>query len=150
MCLVNMCRQYPLNLHVPKSSPFSAPKICSKTFFVIFFFFPARSMANFDVDLPESRAAPAAGDPYHYGYMNRMQYNPRATCDYIGWIKSVSRLPVVCKGILTGIDHYYKLKYNERQKKHITSSEWHSLKSKASTWIIFRHRLGKFVHNKHM
>ena len=39
-------------------------------------------------------------------------------------------------------------KYTERQKKLITSSEWHSLKSKASTWIIFGHRLGKFVLNK--
>ena len=42
------------------------------------------------------------------------------------------------------------LKYTERQNKLITSSEWHSLKSKASTWIIFGHRLGKFVLNKHM
>ena len=40
--------------------------------------------------------------------------------------------------------------YTECQKKLITSSEWHSRKSKASTWIIFEHRLGKFVLNKHM
>ena len=42
------------------------------------------------------------------------------------------------------------LLYTERQEKLITSSEWHSLKSKASTWIIFGHKLGKFVLNKHM
>ena len=35
-------------------------------------------------------------------------------------------------------------KYTERQKKLITSSEWHSLKSTASEWIVFAHRLGKF------
>ena len=40
--------------------------------------------------------------------------------------------------------------YTERQKKLITSSECHSLKSKASTWIIFGHRLGKFIFNKHI
>ena len=40
--------------------------------------------------------------------------------------------------------------YTERQKKLITSSECHSLKSKASTWIIFRHRLGIFILNKHI
>ena len=34
--------------------------------------------------------------------------------------------------------------YTERQKKLITSLECHPLKSKASTWIIFGHRLGKF------
>ena len=37
----------------------------------------------------------------------------------------------------------------ERQKKLITSSEWHSLKSTASKWFIFGHRLGKFILNKH-
>ena len=40
--------------------------------------------------------------------------------------------------------------YTERQKKLITSSECHSLKSKASTWIIFGHRLGKSILNKHI
>ena len=41
--------------------------------------------------------------------------------------------------------------YTERQKKFITSSECHSRKSKASTWIIFGHRLGKFIlFNKHI
>ena len=41
-------------------------------------------------------------------------------------------------------------KYTERQKKLITSLECHPLKSKASTWIIFGHRLGKFNLNKHI
>ena len=50
----------------------------------------------------------------------------------------------------TGLFSHVKWTYTERQKKLITSSEWHSLKSKASTWIIFGHRLGKFVLNKHM
>ena len=36
------------------------------------------------------------------------------------------------------------------KETYITSSEYHSLKSKASTWIIFGHRLGKFILNKHM
>ena len=40
--------------------------------------------------------------------------------------------------------------YTERQKKLITSLECHPLKSKASTWIIFGHRLGKFIHKKHI
>ena len=40
--------------------------------------------------------------------------------------------------------------YTERQKKLITSSECHSLKSKASTWIMFGHRLDKFILNKHI
>ena len=40
--------------------------------------------------------------------------------------------------------------HTERQKKLITSSECHSLKSKASTWIIFGHRLGKCILNKHI
>ena len=35
--------------------------------------------------------------------------------------------------------------YTERQKKLITSSERHSLKSKASKWIIFGHRLAIFI-----
>ena len=39
--------------------------------------------------------------------------------------------------------------YTERQKKLITSSEWHSLKSTASKWFIFGHSLGKFTLNKH-
>ena len=37
--------------------------------------------------------------------------------------------------------------YTERQKKLITSSECHTLKSKASTWIIFGHRLGTCTHS---
>ena len=41
-------------------------------------------------------------------------------------------------------------KYTERQKKLITSSEWHSRKSAASKWITFGHRLGKFILNKHI
>ena len=40
--------------------------------------------------------------------------------------------------------------YTERQKKLITSSECHSLKFKASTWIIFGDRLGEFILNKHI
>ena len=40
--------------------------------------------------------------------------------------------------------------YTERQKKLITSSEWHLLKSTASKWFIFGHRLGKFILNKHI
>ena len=40
--------------------------------------------------------------------------------------------------------------YTERKKKVITSLECHPLKSKASTWIIFGHRLGKFILNKHI
>ena len=40
--------------------------------------------------------------------------------------------------------------YTDRQKKLITSSAWHSLKSTASKWFIFGHRLGKFILNKHM
>ena len=38
----------------------------------------------------------------------------------------------------------------ERQKKLITSSEWHSLKSTASKLFIFGHILGKFILNKQM
>ena len=40
--------------------------------------------------------------------------------------------------------------YTERQKKLITFSEWHSLKSTASKWFIFGHRLGQFILNKHI
>ena len=40
--------------------------------------------------------------------------------------------------------------YTERQKKLITSSEWHSLKSTASKWFISGHRLGKVILNKHI
>ena len=40
--------------------------------------------------------------------------------------------------------------YTESQKKLIASLECHPLKSKASTWIIFGHRLGKFILNKHI
>ena len=40
--------------------------------------------------------------------------------------------------------------YTEHQKKLITSSEWHSLKSTESKWFIFGHRLGKFTLNKHI
>ena len=40
--------------------------------------------------------------------------------------------------------------YTERQKKLITSLECHPLKSKASIWIIFGHRLGKFILYKHI
>ena len=42
------------------------------------------------------------------------------------------------------------IKYTERQKKLITSSERHSLKSTASKLFIFGHRLGKFILNKHI
>ena len=45
---------------------------------------------------------------------------------------------------------YEILIYTERQKKLITSSEWHSLKSTASKWFIFGHRLGKIILNKHI
>ena len=40
--------------------------------------------------------------------------------------------------------------YTERQKKLITSLKCYPLKSKASTWIIFGHRLGKYILNKHI
>ena len=40
--------------------------------------------------------------------------------------------------------------YTEHQKKHITSSERHSLKSKASKWIIFGHRLAIVILIKHI
>ena len=45
---------------------------------------------------------------------------------------------------------WYAYMYTERQKKLITSSEWHSLKSTASKWFIFGHRLGKFIINNHI
>ena len=44
---------------------------------------------------------------------------------------------------------YISRNYTERQKKLITSLECHPLKSKASIWIIFGHRVGKFILNKH-
>ena len=40
--------------------------------------------------------------------------------------------------------------YTEHQKKLITSSECHSLKSTASKWFLFEHRLGNFILNKHI
>ena len=45
-------------------------------------------------------------------------------------------------------DSTQKLIYTERQKKFITSSECHSLKSTASKWFLFGHRLGKFKKQK--
>ena len=44
----------------------------------------------------------------------------------------------------------FPFKYTQRQKKLITSLECHPLKSRASTWILFGHRLGKFILNKHI
>ena len=41
-------------------------------------------------------------------------------------------------------------KYTERQKKLITSSERHTLKSKAQKWIIIGHRLGIILRTKHI
>ena len=50
--------------------------------------------------------------------------------------------------LIFSVSSYSCMNYTERQKKLITSSEWHSLKSTASKWFIFRHRLGKFILNK--
>ena len=46
--------------------------------------------------------------------------------------------------------NYSSLNYTERQKKLITSSERHSLKSKASEWIIFGHSLAIVLLTKHI
>ena len=53
--------------------------------------------------------------------------------------------PLYCTGPFKTNHTLVCNKYTERQKKLITSSECHSLNSKASTWIIFGHRLGKFL-----
>ena len=65
------------------------------------------------------------------------------------WILSLQSEPTICR-IPTYIFDGYKKLCTERQKKLITSSECHSLKSRASTRIIFGHRLGKFILNKHI
>ena len=60
--------------------------------------------------------------------------------------------PIVCHGYFYSCQRccFLTSNYTERQKKLITSSEWHSLKSTASKWFIFGHRLGKFMLNKHI
>ena len=40
--------------------------------------------------------------------------------------------------------------YTERQKKHRFFASVTHMKSKESIWIIFEHRLGKFILNKHI
>ena len=40
--------------------------------------------------------------------------------------------------------------YTERQKKFITSPEWHSLNSKALKWIVIGHRLAIVLLAKHI
>ena len=77
--------------------------------------------------------------------------------DHYQWLKPLIKTNIYMVGNcpdcgeLSGYDYLYLglcvwIEYNnffiytERQKKLITSSEWHSLKSTASKWFIFRHR----------
>ena len=59
-------------------------------------------MPVYEADIPSARAAKQESITNHFQYADEMQFNPEATWEYIRWIKKVSSLPVVCKGILTG------------------------------------------------
>eukprot|EP00057_Strongylocentrotus_purpuratus_P005487 XP_003731076.1 PREDICTED: hydroxyacid oxidase 1 [Strongylocentrotus purpuratus] len=58
-------------------------------------------MSNFEADIPSSRAAKAEGDTRYVQYLHQMQYNDSATWEDIRWIKSITNLPIVCKGIVS-------------------------------------------------
>eukprot|EP00057_Strongylocentrotus_purpuratus_P012761 XP_011667235.1 PREDICTED: uncharacterized protein LOC752960 [Strongylocentrotus purpuratus] len=58
-------------------------------------------MSNFEADIPSSRAAKAEGDTRYVKYVHQMQYNDSATWEDIRWIKSITNLPIVCKGIVS-------------------------------------------------
>ncbi|XP_030841814.1 hydroxyacid oxidase 1-like [Strongylocentrotus purpuratus] len=46
-------------------------------------------------------AAKAEGDTRYVQYLHQMQYNDSATWEDIRWIKSITNLPIVCKGIVS-------------------------------------------------
>ena len=72
------------------------------------------------------------------------------------WLRHFKALPM---GNIMFLAHYSNRDYFHLDcphhptlsvKRNITSSECHPLISKASTWIVFGHRLGKFILNKHI
>lgn len=67
-------------------------------------------MSNFEADIPSSRAAKAEGDTRYVQYLHQMQYNDSATWEDIRWIKSITNLPIVCKGIVSGESLMYYLR----------------------------------------
>eukprot|EP00057_Strongylocentrotus_purpuratus_P034072 XP_793811.3 PREDICTED: hydroxyacid oxidase 1-like [Strongylocentrotus purpuratus] len=58
-------------------------------------------MPVYEADIPSARAAKQESNANHFQYVDEMTYNPKATWEYIRWIKKVTSLPIVCKGILT-------------------------------------------------
>ncbi|XP_054767086.2 uncharacterized protein LOC129274274 [Lytechinus pictus] len=58
-------------------------------------------MKNFDADIPFSREAKESGDINFNNYSSRVQFNNKATWDDVRWMKSITSLPIVCKGILS-------------------------------------------------
>ncbi|XP_030841081.1 hydroxyacid oxidase 1-like [Strongylocentrotus purpuratus] len=62
---------------------------------------PSHRMPVYEADIPSARAAKQESITNHFKYVDEMESNPKATWEYIRWIKKVTSLPVVCKGILT-------------------------------------------------
>nr|XP_054748587.1 2-Hydroxyacid oxidase 1-like [Lytechinus pictus] len=56
---------------------------------------------NLDADIPSSREFKANGDTRLVAYLHSQQFNESATWDDVRWIKSITKLPVVCKGVLS-------------------------------------------------
>lgn len=55
-------------------------------------------MVNLDVDLEDVKKAKEAGDKNltNYGYW---QTNSYATWEYVKWIKTITHLPIILKGV---------------------------------------------------
>lgn len=62
---------------------------------------PKYRCINLDIDLPEVHAAKASGDINLVMRYLPEQHNSPITWDDFKWLKSITSLPVVCKGILT-------------------------------------------------
>ncbi|XP_041474590.1 hydroxyacid oxidase 2-like isoform X2 [Lytechinus variegatus] len=62
---------------------------------------PLHRMPIYDVDIPSARAADQTNMTNHWKYVDEQLFNPKATWEDIRWMKKITSLPIVCKGILT-------------------------------------------------
>ena len=61
-------------------------------------------MVNFDIPgIPEIQAAKDSGDTTLCKFVSREIYPGNLTWDDVRWLKSITSLPIVVKGVLTGI-----------------------------------------------
>nr|XP_054770669.1 2-Hydroxyacid oxidase 1-like [Lytechinus pictus] len=62
---------------------------------------PKYCMRNFTADIPSFWESRAFDDSNNFKYLYDMQFHASATWDDIKWIRTITSLPIVCKGILS-------------------------------------------------